>query len=70
MTLTGKALREMKDIGRKAGIVPDVGSLFKTKKNQKTNKTQQNPRDLSRSVKGWDINCALRRGGKIRIAAD
>lgn len=38
MTLTGKALKEMKDIGRKAGIVPDVGSLFKTKSPQQEKK--------------------------------
>lgn len=44
MTLTGKALREMKDIGRKAGVVPDVGSLFKTKKPQKTEKTPTKPK--------------------------
>lgn len=48
MTLTGKALKEMKDIGRKAGIVPDVGSLFKTKNpQQKKPQTTQNPADLS-----------------------
>lgn len=39
MTLTGKALKEMKDTGRKAGIVPDVGSLFKTKNPQENKKT-------------------------------
>lgn len=38
MTLTGKALKKMKDIGRKAGVVPDVGSLFKTKTLNKTKK--------------------------------
>lgn len=48
MTLTGKALQKMKDIGRKAGIVPDVGSLFKTKGPQQEKKqTTQNPADLS-----------------------
>lgn len=32
MTLTGRALKKVKDTGTKAGIVPDIGSLFKTKK--------------------------------------
>lgn len=44
MTLTGEALKEMKDTGRKAGLVPDVGSLFKRKtstKQKNTPKTQQ-----------------------------
>jgi len=35
MTLTGKALKKIKDIGRKAGVVPDIGSLFKTKNKTK-----------------------------------
>lgn len=35
MTLTGKALKKIKDIGRKAGIVRDIGSLFKTKNKTK-----------------------------------
>lgn len=39
MTLTGKALKKIKDIGRKAGIVPDIGSLFKI--NNETNKVFQ-----------------------------
>lgn len=43
MTLTGKALKEMKDIGRKAGGVPDVGSLFKTKNPQQNKKAHPKP---------------------------
>lgn len=32
MTLTGKALKKIKGIGRRAGIVPDAGNLFKSEK--------------------------------------
>lgn len=35
MTLTGRALKKVKDIGTKAGFVPDIGSLFKTKNKTK-----------------------------------
>lgn len=47
MTLTGKALKKMKDIGRKASVVPDVGSLFKTKTLNKSKNLTQNPTNLS-----------------------
>lgn len=43
MTLTGKALKEMKDIGRKDGVVLDVGSLFQTKNPQQNKKPHPKP---------------------------
>lgn len=68
MTLTGKALKEMKDIGRKAGLVPDVGSLFKTK--NPSTKQKNTPQTQQIFHEGWGINCALQEGGNRRTAAD
>lgn len=59
MTLTGKALKKMKDIGRKASVVPDVGSLFKTKTLNKSKKTSPKTQQIFHEALKADINCAL-----------
>lgn len=61
----------MKDIGRKAGIVPDVGSLFKTKgPQQEKNKPPKTQQIFHEELMAETINCALQGGGNLRIAAD